>query len=162
MAWGGIIEKRLVGPFFFENGVTSASYLEMLQNFAIPELLRLGFDPGQVIYAHDGAASHSTLEVRNFLTRNFEGFIGRGIGALIPWPPRSPDFNPCDIFLWAYTKHLCYQERAQDIDELRAKIDESFDNVTEDMLVNVHQNLVKRLNMCINVNGDIFEHILNG
>lgn len=48
MVWAGIIDTRLVGPFFFEDTVTSQTYLEMLENFALLELVRLGFDPRQI------------------------------------------------------------------------------------------------------------------
>lgn len=162
MVWAGIIDTRLIGPYFFDDTVNSDTYLEMLENFAIPELRRHGFEPREICFAHDGAPAHGTRQVRDFLTQNFHSFIGRGDGALIQWAARSPDFNPCDIFLWAYTKHLCYQTRAQNIEELKAKVDESFDNVTVEMLNNVHENLLKRLTTCIRENGDIYEHILNG
>jgi hypothetical protein len=34
--------------------------------------------------------------------------IGRGPKAPVSWPPRSPDFNPIDFYLWGSTKNAVY------------------------------------------------------
>ncbi|KAJ8962740.1 hypothetical protein NQ318_001138, partial [Aromia moschata] len=35
-------------------------------------------------------------------------WIGRGNDAPISWPPRSPDLNPCDFFIWGDLKQKVY------------------------------------------------------
>ena len=51
----------------------------------------------------DGAPPHWGLQVRAFLNDKFpERCIGRGGEAACP--PRSPDINPLDFFLWGYEK----------------------------------------------------------
>jgi len=40
----------------------------------------------------------------------------------ITWPPRSPDFNPCDFFLWGYMKELVYSKEVNSRDELLMRI----------------------------------------
>lgn len=48
---------------------------------------------------HDGAPAHFSHNVRDYLKVTFqENGIGRG--GHISWPPRSPDLNPCDFYLW--------------------------------------------------------------
>ena len=32
------------------------------------------------------------------------GRTGQEDGALMRWPPRSPDLTPCDFFLWGFVK----------------------------------------------------------
>lgn len=160
--WAGIIGDRLIGPYFFPGTVSGDSYYTMLKDYAVPQIIQLGMDPKKIIYAHDGAPAHIPVRVRDFLIEKFEGFIGRGEGALIEWPARSCDFNPCDIFLWSHTKNMVYQERSSDRNVMENKIDEAFDFVSSDHLRNTFRTLVKRFKKCIEVEGGIFEHLLEG
>lgn len=125
MVWLGVIDTKIIGPYVFELGVNSNSYLNMLQEFAVPELRRLGINTTDIIYMHDGAPPHISLQVRNFLTENFFGWIGRGDGSVLEWPPRSPDFNPLDFFVWGFLADLVYYIKPTNIHELRMKIEEA-------------------------------------
>ena len=49
-----------------------------------------------------------------------------------PWPPRSPDISPLDLFLW----HKVFSTPVPDITNLKARITDAFATVTEDMLEN--------------------------
>jgi hypothetical protein len=55
-----------------------------------------------------------------------------------PWPPRSPDItpppNPLDFFLWRYVKDRVFSTPVPDITNLKARITDAFDTITEDML----------------------------
>lgn len=158
MTWVGIINKKIIGPYYFPSGsVTGAAYDAMLRNFLVPELIRREIDPYDVIYMHDGAPSHIPLSVRRYLNDNFEGFIGRGKDALMNWPPRSPDLNPLDFFLWSFVKANVFKNTTKTIDELKQKIEEALDNVTEEMLVNVQKHIDRRYLRCIELNGKIVE-----
>ncbi|EZA55357.1 hypothetical protein X777_04810 [Ooceraea biroi] len=56
---------------------------------------------------HDGAPPDFAVIVRNFLNETYNNnWIGRG--GPVPWPPRSPDFNPLDFCIWGYLKSLMY------------------------------------------------------
>lgn len=161
MVWVGIIGDNLIGPYYFAGNVDSAAYAYMLEHFVLPELARLGYDPTQIYYQHDGAPAHYTLQVRNFLTDHFAGWIGRGNGATITWPARSPDLNPLDFFLWGYVKHLIYQFPAENLEELANKIEEALDNITPEMLRHVRVGLINRLLICTENGGEHIEHILD-
>ena len=39
------------------------------------------------------------------------------------WPPRSPDLNPCDFFLWGYLKSKVYEPLPKTLDDLKANIE---------------------------------------
>ena len=70
----------------------------MLEIFAYP-LLRTR--RRHMLFQLDGAPPHWGLQVRAFLNDKFlERWIGRGGPAA--WPPRSPDINSLDFFLWGY------------------------------------------------------------
>jgi len=64
------------------------------------------------IFQQDGSPAHYKDE-RGYLNRNLPqrwiGRTGKEDDALMRWPPRSPDLNPCDFFsggLWR-TQCLC-------------------------------------------------------
>ncbi|GBM55690.1 hypothetical protein AVEN_198696-1 [Araneus ventricosus] len=54
--------------------------------------------PEGVIFEQDGAPPHYGNIVREFLDTTFpQRWIGRG--AVMAWPPRSPDITPLDFYL---------------------------------------------------------------
>jgi hypothetical protein len=58
-----------MGPFFFaKQTVTSHSYLDMLQLYAVPQLEQQG---AEVILQQDGAPPHYSVIVREFLGVTF-------------------------------------------------------------------------------------------
>lgn len=160
MVWAGIIDEKVIGPYFFDHNVNGDTYLEMLQHYLLPELERLGINPLEIMYMHDGAPPHYSIQVRQFLNANFSGFIGPGNDAFIRWPARSPDLNILDFFFWAFVKHVINQIPAVDIDDLLFKIEESFDQVTQEMLNNCQNEILKRLRCCIRYNGAHIEQHL--
>ncbi|GBN90917.1 hypothetical protein AVEN_239312-1, partial [Araneus ventricosus] len=58
----------------------------------------------------DGAPPHIAATVKQLLNLHFGN--GRIISRhfLTAWPPRSPDLNPCDFWLWRLTKRCCVRE----------------------------------------------------
>lgn len=65
---------------------------------------------------------HRTKVVKECLNNYFHGWIGNG--GTIDWPARSPDFNPCDLFLWGALKSCVYKTLSNDIDHLRSEIEQ--------------------------------------
>jgi len=53
----------------------------------------------------DGAAPHMPNDVSARLRELFGGQIV-ALNFDTEWPPRSPDFTPCDFFLWSYLKSV--------------------------------------------------------
>lgn len=159
MVWAGIINEHVIGPYFFDENVSAQTYLTMLREFVLPDLARLGYDPNQIWYMHDGAPAHATNTVRKFLTDNFLAWIGRGDDTTINWPPRSPDLTPMDFFVWGFIKNLVNQTQSENIHVLQNKIEEAMDNITVEMLENTHAEIEWRLKKCINVDGNHFENL---
>ena len=71
------------------------------------------------IFQQDGAPPHYNFDVRAHLNAILPGrWIGRAShndSPLLPWPPRSPDLNPCDFFLWGYIKDRVYVPPEEDL-----------------------------------------------
>ncbi|KAJ4449428.1 hypothetical protein ANN_00827 [Periplaneta americana] len=75
------------------------------------------------------------LDVRQHLNDTLpERWIGRAgnnDSSMSFWPSRSPDLTTCDFLLWEYTKNFCM---SQNLDELRRRITEAMESISEDML----------------------------
>ncbi|GBO12322.1 hypothetical protein AVEN_164676-1 [Araneus ventricosus] len=86
-----------------------------------------------VIFQQGGAPPHYDNIVREFLDTTFpQRWIGRG--AVMAWPPRSPDITPLDFYLWGYVKQHAYSERINDINNLKQRITDVIHSVTPDVL----------------------------
>lgn len=111
-------------------------------------------------YQHDGSPVHFVRVVREHLNNVFEGrWIGRE--GPVPWPPRSPDLNPLDFFLWGYLKQLVYGTEVNDIEQLRQRIIAETNNIREqNVIALVRDSLIRRARLCIQVNGANFEQLL--
>ena len=94
--WCGFLHDRVVGPFFFDEAtVKQDNFLDMLLQFAIPQVKDR---QPHVIFQLDGAPPHWGLNVRAALDAEFPGrWIGQG--GPMTWPPRSPDVTPVRFFL---------------------------------------------------------------
>ncbi|GBN34600.1 hypothetical protein AVEN_230528-1 [Araneus ventricosus] len=114
--------------------------------YAVPQF------PEAVIFQQNGAPPHYGSIVREFLDTTFpQRWIGRG--AVMTWPPRSPDIAPLDFYLWGYvTQHVC-SERINDINHLKQRITDVIQSVTPDVLTRVWEELDYRLDVCSTTNG---------
>jgi len=158
MVWCGIIDERVIGPFFFDGTVTGESYLNMVQNQILPAIEQQD-DLDSIWFMQDGAPPHYANIVRNFLNQRFPGrWIGRR--GPVEWPPRSPDLNPLDYFLWGYLKSEVYRNRPRTIDALRENIIAACGQITPVMLQNVLESWPQRLRHCITAGGMQFEHLI--
>jgi len=76
------------------------------------------------------------------------------------WPLRLPDLTPRDFFLWRYLKGRVYRNKPRNIDALKANITEEIQAVTADVLARTFQNMARRVQSCLDANGEHFQHIL--
>ncbi|GBN61523.1 hypothetical protein AVEN_122463-1 [Araneus ventricosus] len=102
----------------------------MLRLYAVPQF------PEGVIFQQDGAPPHYGNIVREFLGTIFpQRWIVRG--AVMAWPPRSPDLMPLDFYLWGYVKQHVYSECINDSNHLKQRITDVIHSVTLDVLTHV-------------------------
>ncbi|GBO17021.1 hypothetical protein AVEN_63280-1, partial [Araneus ventricosus] len=105
-----------VGPFFFEEigpagpvtcTINGVSHESLLCNHVIPELHQRAC-VGCTILMQGGAPPHLAIPVKCLLSLHFgnDKIISRQFPA--NWPPRSPDRNPCNFWLWDYLKHVVF------------------------------------------------------
>jgi len=115
--WIGCIGNLIVGPLFdLPTTLGGNDYLRFLQH-NLPTLLEdVPLNIRQrMIFQHDGAPPHFTRTVREHLNSTYPEWIGRG--GRIPWPPRSPDLNPIDFFVWGFLKSLVYSQEVHTVEE---------------------------------------------
>jgi hypothetical protein len=100
--WAGIVGDHLLGPHVLPNRLTGQNYGHFLRTTLpaflddIPVVLHRG-----LYFMHDGAPAHFSVCAHRNLNAHYRGhWTGRG--GPIAWPPRSPDLNLLDFFLWGY------------------------------------------------------------
>ena len=87
--------------------------------------------------------------VQDYLKDKFgDQFIGKK-----QWPPRSPDLNPCDYFLWGYLKSKVYKPLPYTLDQLKANITREIRNINNSVLNSTFFNFSKRCDLIIEKNG---------
>ena len=93
----------MVGPD--RQKIDSDWYYWLCRNSCIPEVKQINPqmpNTTQLCYwQQDGASIHTTDRVMRYLDGQFgPRVISRKKIQGTDWPPRSPDLNPCDFFLW--------------------------------------------------------------
>ena len=155
LVWCAISASKIYGPFFFLENVNQDNYLEMLQNFFWPKHLRTE-NYKKYYFQQDGARPHTAKIVQSWLTSKFlSKFIAK-----FDWPPRSPDLNPCDFFLWGYLKSKVYNPLPVNIDQLKANIQREIKNINKNILKSVFLDFLKRCKLVIDLKGSHFENKL--
>lgn len=158
--WVGIFGTRVVGPFFYNESLTSDRYLNLLSNEIEEALDTLPLAVTQNCwFQQDGAPAHNSRIVREYLNQRFEN---RWIGthSTISWPARSPDLTPMDYFLWGFIKNFVFQRQFANIEELQQLVIEAFASITPETLRNVLLASVNRAYVCLENGGSLFEHLL--
>jgi len=107
----------------------------------------------------DGAPAHFAANFRAFLNRRFGNhWIGRG--GPVPWPPRSLDLNALDSYFWRYCKDTVYADAPITRIDMIERIRRACAAVTPEVIRAVMNNVRRRLEMCLQNEGGVIEHLL--
>ncbi|GBL81419.1 hypothetical protein AVEN_143703-1 [Araneus ventricosus] len=167
--WYGFTAAFIVGPFFFEEigpsgpvtcAVNGTRYETLLCNQLIPALQQRGCVDSS-IFMQDGAPRHNATPVKHLLNLHFgnDRIISRHFPTA--WPPRSPDLNPCDFWLWSYLKDVMYGRQIENLAEFKNRIKQHIHNITVETLRSVVEHAVLRFQL-IGENGlQHIEHFLS-
>ncbi|KAJ4447824.1 hypothetical protein ANN_09832 [Periplaneta americana] len=98
-----------------------------------------------IIFMQDGATPHVARQVKDLLLETFSS--DRIISRQFPhaWPSRSPDLNPCDLWLWEYLKDRIYQGHIRSLPDLNASIQPHVARISPDMLRTTVDHAVLRM-----------------
>lgn len=163
--WCGFTASFIIGPYFYEESrqsgpvtcsVNADRYAAMLRNFVVPQLQQRGC-LDSTTFMQDGAPPHIGRQVQRLLREHFSD--SRIISRAFPtaWPPRSPDLNPCDFWLWGFLKSVVYQGHVPDIATLKDRITLHVRQITSDMLRVAVENVVQRMQFLEHHNGGHIE-----
>ena len=158
--WAGIVDDYIVGPYFFEENLNGNNYLDFVRT-ELPNLLRNVLHNIQEImwFQQDGAPAHRSRQVKNYLNERFPNrWIDLGSTTQI-WPPRSPDLTPLDFFLWGYLKEKVYKTEPTTMEDMKDRIRRACQDIPPTFLQNVRNSFQRRINKCMEVNGEAFEHL---
>lgn len=82
-------------------------------------------------------------------------------GTQRPWPPRSPDLNPCDYYLWGRVKSLVYSEEINSLQQLKEKIQHVLQfELQQDEIARAVDDFPKRMNLLKSARGGLIGHLL--
>jgi len=112
-------------------------------------------------FQNDGAPSHSSCEVRNFLNCHFPGrWIRRG--GPNNWPARSPDLSPLDYCVWGWMKELVYSVKVVTRDALLGRILDAAERMrnSQRKLQRVSCTVHNQVAACVVASSGIFENQL--
>lgn len=158
--WVGILGHHIIGPFFYQENLTTEKFLDMLVNEIGPKIMEVAGDR-EIFFQMDGCPAHNSRIVQDFLKEAFPGRIISTHGD-IAWAARSPDLSPNDFFLWGYLKTVLYHrgKTYENVESLQAAIRQACDAITGRQLCNVRKELEDRFGYCVAAGGDIFEHLI--
>ena len=152
LVWCAISASKCIGPYFFDGSVNSTNYLHMLKTFFCPRVWRIK-DHQKYYFQQDGATPHTANVVQQYLSETFkQKFIEKK-----RWPPRSPDLNPCDFFLWGYLKQRAYKPLPKTLEDLKCNITREINKLPTEILKKTFLNFRKRCDLLITAEGGHIE-----
>jgi hypothetical protein len=157
--WLGMSRRRLVGPIFFRGTLTAERYRNEILHEFINQLDDEELHEGY--FQQDGATAHTAFDTIQVLQEFFDNrLISRN--TVIPYPPRSCDLTVLDFFVWPYLKNSVFKTPVQNLDELTQRISEVCRqlNNSPEIFNNVFEAFKRRVQICLQVNGEHFQHLL--
>jgi hypothetical protein len=108
--WVSMSQRRLIGPIFLEDSVTTEKYRNNILDVFINQLHN---DELTDMYFHqDGATAHTARETLRYLRQFFD------------------DLTPLDYYLFSHLKNTIFKEPVHTIDDMKIRIREKLERVT--------------------------------
>ncbi|GBN49697.1 hypothetical protein AVEN_266074-1 [Araneus ventricosus] len=99
-------------------------------------------------FQHDGASPHKVSSVQQYIRGAFQQQV-IGYGGCVECPPRSPDLNTLDSFLWGYIKQRVYATPPKTLQELRNRIADACASVSPAMLYTMCSGMCSLVSRCV-------------
>ena len=116
-------------------------------------------DGANTFLSSDGASAHTTKGNLNYLKSKFGNrVISRFMD--VEQPSRSPDLNPLDFYFWGAAQQKVYDSKVKTIPALKQVVNEFAASISEETIRKVCDNITKRVKLCKQENGGLFQHKL--
>jgi hypothetical protein len=139
--------ERLISPYLFDGPFNEHTYLDMLQNWFVPQPEKLGIKE-DASFQPVGAPAHYALAVRECLSEVFRDcWICRGSPVMpdaLQWPPRRPDHA---IIPFGLHKVIVAQQHYQTTDDLKQAGWRAFNRFNPQMLRNMSHRTWRRIKL---------------
>lgn len=158
--WCGIVNGHLIGPYFFDQNLNGQIFLEFLRN-QLPVLLEdVELRTRMRVWIQlDGAPAHNSRQVREYLNNRYhDNWIG--LHGPVLWPARSPDLTSPDFYLWGFLKNLVFASKPTTREDMMERIRVACRQIPRDVLLKTVEEFSRRIEMCIQEQGRVFEHLL--
>ncbi|GBM06498.1 hypothetical protein AVEN_58333-1 [Araneus ventricosus] len=154
-------------PFLFQ-GVWSFGYL-----YSQWYMLRISFAQpahsstatrgcvNSAFFMQEGSPLQIATPVKQMLNLHFgnDRIISRHFPTA--WPPRSPDVNPCDFWLWGYLKDVVYGGPIANLAELKSRNTQHIHNITTETIRSVVEHALLLFQFIGENGGQHIEHFLS-
>ncbi|GFV57681.1 uncharacterized protein TNCV_721241 [Trichonephila clavipes] len=112
-----------------------------------------------IIFMQDGAPPHITRCVKDTLKHLFteERVISHQFRHL--WPPRLPDLNLCDFWLWGHLKQLVSCNQPRTLPDLKDSISQHVLNISQNTVRSTEERAILRFQIVSENYGHV-EHLL--
>ncbi|QQP51364.1 Putative transposable element, partial [Caligus rogercresseyi] len=106
------------------------------------------------IWTQDGTPAHTSKAIHKYL----ENKLGsKGVWSKEMWPPSSPNLNPLDFSIWQHIENKACGVYHSNISDLKATVNDDWAAMDETYIRKSCSDFRKRLNLCIDAEGSIFE-----
>lgn len=157
MVFGGITASGTTPLVFVEKGakVNAKMYQESILKNVVDPWARNHFKGADWTFQQDWAPAHSAATTLALCKSLFPKVWDKTV-----WPANSPDLNPMDYSVWSiFEKKVC-SKRHSSVESLKRSLKKAWKEITVDTLSAIVDNFPKRLQACIDAEGDHFEHLL--
>lgn len=138
--WGGFTADGTRGFKVYRGNLNSVAYQEILAEAILP----LDLPGNGLTFQQDNAPAHRSRSSMQFFEEN-------GLD-ILPWPPQSPDLNPCEN-LWSLMKGRLEEREIHGMEELRQAAEQEFNRVTREELQTLIASMPRRIKAVIAARG---------
>lgn len=157
MVWAGICATGKTPLVFVEKGVkiNAKVYQDTILKAVVNPWARNHFGNEQWTLQQDWAPAHSAKSTLKVCEELFPSFWDKEV-----WPSNSPDLNPLDFSVWSILEKKACSTRHDSLDSSKRALEKAWNEISASDLAAITDNFVKRLDACIAVKGNHFEHLL--
>lgn len=138
--WGGFSANGIRAFKRFRGNLNSAAYQDILTEVLLP----LNLPMNHFIFQQDNAPAHKSRSTMQYFEDNEL--------QLLPWPPQSPDLNPCEN-LWSLMKARLEDQVIHGMVELEAATEQVFENVDVNYMHQLVASMPRRIQAVITARG---------